>query len=249
MNTILKLIFKKFFIKYNNILRRIHDLEIITHHLLHNTQWSYNDSIQFNGQKVRQEILTKILSKIKISNVLETGSFIGNTTGYFAYLLPTAQIKSCELSTDFFQIAKQRLTSFKNIELVNLDSRTFLNTVKFNDSGIEDVYLIYLDAHWHSDLPLKEELEIISKKYKKSIIIIDDFQVPGDPNYGFDNYGKGKSLTLKDYEKVFINLSLKYYFPSKSSNEETGFKRGSIFLTSNCELSGILGSIDLLKSK
>lgn len=53
----------------------------------------------------------------------------------------------------------------------------------------------YLDAHWGEDLPLAEKLEIVFSWDSDAIVMIDDFQVPDDPGYAYDDYGPGKALT------------------------------------------------------
>ena len=57
-----------------------------------------------------------------------------------------------------------------------------------------DVFF-YLDAHWEDDLPLLEEIEVIFSHRDRATIMIDDFCVPGT-DYGFDDYGAGKTLNL-----------------------------------------------------
>ena len=57
--------------------------------------------------------------------------------------------------------------------------------------------LFYLDAHWHEYLPLRDELEIALGQFANAVVLIDDFQVPDDPGYGFDDYGPGKTLNLE----------------------------------------------------
>ena len=55
--------------------------------------------------------------------------------------------------------------------------------------------LFYLDAHWNVDLPLSEETDIIFSAAPRATVLIYDFQVPGDPGDGYDDYGSGKALT------------------------------------------------------
>ena len=52
----------------------------------------------------------------------------------------------------------------------------------------------YLDAHWNEDLPLAEELDTIFCRSSNPVVMIEDFQVPDDPDYGYDDYGPRKSL-------------------------------------------------------
>ena len=64
----------------------------------------------------------------------------------------------------------------------------------------EQTLFIYLDAHWEEDLPLAEELAVIARATTRCIVMIDDFQVPGD-GYAYDNYGPGKAL-VEDSSRV-----------------------------------------------
>jgi hypothetical protein len=62
-------------------------------------------------------------------------------------------------------------------------------------------------------------------------IMIDDFRVPNDPGYSYDDYGPGKSLSLRDFpfdsDPQFVP-----YFPARHSTEESGIRRGCIVLAS-----------------
>ena len=87
--------------------------------------------------------------------------------------------------------------------------------------------LFYLDAHWEEHLPLRNELELISRKFNLWIAVIDDFNVPGDDGYGFDNYGAGQILNMDYIRQCKINNAA-IFFPNVSSKWETGAKRGSV---------------------
>lgn len=94
----------------------------------------------------------------------------------------------------------------------------------------------YLDAHWGEDLPLRDELEIIFSKWKRPIVMVDDFQVPNS-DYGFDDYGPGKALNLSYIEPVVSDHKISVFFPAVNSSEETGARRGSVVLCQ--EMSGV----------
>ena len=59
-------------------------------------------------------------------------------------------------------------------------------------------YFVYLDAHWAEELPLAEELCIVASAWTRCVVMVDDFQVPGDSGYAYDDYGPGLALT-EDY--------------------------------------------------
>src|SRR6266436_1598107 len=66
------------------------------------------DDVGFNGQLNRKRIFGDIVSAIPIDAIVETGTWLGNTTGYMA---TTARkpIYSCELSPRFHALSKMRL--------------------------------------------------------------------------------------------------------------------------------------------
>ena len=86
--------------------------------------------------------------------------------------------------------------------------------------------LYYLDAHWHDDLPLAEEIRCILGYSLYSVIMIDDFRVPWDAGYGFDYYGPDKSLDL-GLLSFLAGTPARIFFPTLRADEETGGKRGT----------------------
>jgi len=88
----------------------------------------------------------------------------------------------------------------------------------------------YLDAHWEADLPLAEELEIVFGWDSDAIVMIDDFQVPDDPGYGYDDYGPGKALTPDLVDPACRAFGLEQLYPVLASANETGVKRGCVIL-------------------
>ena len=176
--------------------------------------------------------------------ILETGTFLGNTTGHFAKLFSppftTSQVSiaTCELDKRFHALALMRLKQFSHITFYQGDSRDFLGQLLPQDPN--NLSLIYLDAHWHNDLPLRTELLIIKDKRPNSVILIDDFEVPGDSGYFYDNYGPGKALKFSDFQPEFKKLGFIPYSPRAKSNEETGARRGCVILALEGEMTKVL---------
>jgi hypothetical protein len=99
--------------------------------------------------------------------------------------------------------------------------------------------LFYLDAHWEEDLPLWEEIDLIFAEQPHAVIIVDDFRVPRDLGYGYDDYGWGKCLSASNlYEVTLIRPSL--FFPNQPSGHETGVVRGCVVLALG-ETAGLIG--------
>ena len=91
--------------------------------------------------------------------------------------------------------------------------------------------LFYLDAHWKDDLPLVEELHIITGSDLQWVVMIDDFKVPFDDGYSYDDYGPGKALNLDLLS--FLKDRSTFFFPRPHSSEETGAARGTCVLASD----------------
>jgi predicted O-methyltransferase YrrM len=248
MNWLMKRMAGPYVTRYHDTLRRIHDLEVAVDSMILSPVWKADLSKALNGQKARQGLFNDILGAFDIAEVIETGTFLGDTTGYFAHLLPNVPVRSCELSPRFAGLAKMRLGAFSNVEVLCSDSRLFLSGLdNVASTATGKVSLVYLDAHWHSDLPLQEELEILSKKRPAAIIVIDDFQVPDDPGYSFDNYGRGRELTLGNFRPLFDRQSLNWFFPASASAAETGHRRGCVVLAPVGPLSDRLSKIRSLR--
>jgi hypothetical protein len=180
-----------------------------------------------NGQRARRRIVMEVLEKTRPEFVVETGTFLGNTTGWFA-TSGNVTVYSCEISRPLHYVAKQRLRKFPNVMLSLCDSRTLLTSLK--DAGVcRNVTFFYLDAHWLVDLPLLDEIEIIASSWPDFVILIDDFKVPDDDGYGYDRYGKA-TLNYSYISDIVQKYAIDVYFPTVASAIETGLKRGYVFL-------------------
>ncbi len=199
----------------------------------------------FNGQLFRKEIFTELIAKISFDCVVETGTFKGTTTEYMAQTIdfPIFTVEAMERNYGY---AAHRLREFENIFLQHGDSRSFIKQLASQPELLHKTVMFYLDAHWYDDLPLAEELGLIFKYWDKMVILIDDFQVPDDPGYGYDDYGVGKALTL-DYLKVHDSYEFRVFVPTLPSDQETGARRGMVVLANNRVLIEILQQLKTLR--
>jgi hypothetical protein len=180
-----------------------------------------------NGQRWRCLMLAELVHKIAPKAIIETGTYFGTTTEWFAaFQLP---VFTCEADRENYGFAKARLEATPNVTVVQADSRAFL-TQLLRGPIKNGPNLFYLDAHWNDDLPLAEELEIIFAQSSDSIVMIDDFQVPDDAGYGFDDYGDGKALTAAYISGTADRFTLRAHYPTKPSSCETGALRGCVVL-------------------
>lgn len=181
----------------------------------------------FNGQEFRQQIFLGLLATVGCQVIVETGTYLGTTTAYLAASgLP---VYSVESNPRFFAYASWRLFRFgSRIRLREGDSRAFLRLLGRDPAFPGGRAFFYLDAHWHSDLPLRDELKTIFEQWPDSVVMVDDFQVPGT-TYGYDDYGTGQQLNL-EYLEPLRHLQLAAFFPAIGPEAETGERRGCVVL-------------------
>lgn len=199
----------------------------------------------FNGQVGRQSIFNEITKAFDIEQIIETGTYMGLTTSYMNHKsgLP---ITTTEANPQYFGYSQQRFKKNPNIVGHLSDSRSFLKHVLAENIDPKNTLLFYLDAHWHDDLPLREEIEIIFHMHPNSIILIDDFKVPHDTGYTYDDYGNGNTLHI-EYLKPIMPIGFRMFFPSLPSDQETGAKRGCVVLVKEQHLIDDMQKQDALR--
>ena len=107
-----------------------------------------------------------------------------------------------------------------------------------------DQIFFYLDAHSEDDYPLLDEISYIVNNYKNYILLIDDFEVPNDENYGYDSY-RGKKLNIKFIRNLLTKNEV-IFFPKIPSHKETGRLRGYTIISKNETFNNTLENIEEL---
>jgi hypothetical protein len=195
-----------------------------------------------NASTARLEAVRQIFYSCGVRSIIETGTFRGTTTEWFAQL--GVPVLSIESHAPTFEFAIRRLKRFDNVTVLPGSSTDVLpRHLRSVDRSTPT--MIYLDAHWEGHLPLAEELEVICRSLDRFVIIIDDFEVPSDAGYSFDNYGPGRALTAEYLDRC-AGRDLARFYPSVPSKEETGTRRGWIVLTKDPEFIKTLSTIGLL---
>jgi hypothetical protein len=180
-----------------------------------------------NGSLNRQVFVQELVQRMQTQAIVETGTYRGTTTAFFASI--GKPVFSVELNARFHGYARERLRALRNVRLSFGDSRTYLLSLIADVTVPRENVLFYLDAHWNADLPIRQEVAIIFEHWKDAAIFIDDFRVPDDEGYQYDDYGASGSLTL-DYLSVSDDPSIRAFFPVLASQDEIGLKRGWVVL-------------------
>ncbi len=199
----------------------------------------------FNGQENRRRIILDLLARTRPSCVIETGTYRATSTVFLAEHF-NGPIHTCEISPRFFLQSRKKLQPFPQVRIEESDSRSFLRRTLADAAGTGPAF-IYLDAHWQDDLPLKEEVEIILASGIPAVIMVDDFAVPFDSGYAYDDYGPGKTLNI-GLLLFLLDSPVRLFFPSLPAAEETGARRGCCVLTTSAGLAESLAACPMLRS-
>jgi hypothetical protein len=215
----------------------------------------------FNGQTARQALFVDIITNIRPHAIVETGTFLGDTTELMSQTgLP---VFTFELNPRNYGYARARFWRTRNVKLLHGDSRTglrrlFEGALHSLSSG---TLFFYLDAHWNDDVPLAEELDIIFGRCPLAVVMIDDFEVPSDAGYGYDDYGPGKALVLGYIRPAISAHQLQAFYPSTPSAADYPstplaaaglaaagrLRRGCVVLAKKAFHGPVLASIPLLR--
>lgn len=203
-----------------------HNLHLLTH-------WSgaTNNFFGMNHDFVRASIILKLLETLGVDVFIETGTHLGRTC-FLIGAQTDLPVFSCEANQKYLRTARWLLKPFgSRIKLSNSDSVMFLSKLLAQQRFKRPLF--YLDAHWYSKLPLVDELRTIMKLAGSFIVVIDDFRVEDDLNFGFDCYGS-TVLEWGLIEQVMVGSGRRMvaYSPAYRSSIEVGDRRGWILIAS-----------------
>lgn len=190
-----------------------------------------------NGQAERRRIVETIIAAVEPVAIVETGTFRGVTTLWFAEF--GRPVYTIELSPRYYAYCRRRLRGLANVTLMRGNSPDILRRLCASTLDPAKPVFFYLDAHWYDHLPLREECTSIFEGQPNSVVVVDDFQVPGDDGYTFDAYGPDKSLCLEHLAPL-AGHGVSAFFPAAPSAQETGAKRGCVVLTVDATLAAVL---------
>jgi hypothetical protein len=188
----------------------------------------------FNDQRFRQAIFKELMESLDFAHIYETGTFRGTTTEYMA---DTSRLKvyTVEALPRNYGFSRARFLLKPSVKLHFGDSRRFLREQLVNQPSASTPVFAYLDAHWYEDLPLLDECRILLGDSRPCVLMIDDFAVPDDPDYRFDDYGEGKCLD-PEYLAPVAPLHHGLLFPALPGHQETGARRGCTVLSNDAQL-------------
>lgn len=184
-----------------------------------------------NGQRNRLRTSFLLSEILKPDYAIESGSYLGTSTQYLASLVST-KTYSIEINQEFSSVAKARLKEdidANRIEIIDGNSAVQMPLILDRINPAASNVLAYLDAHWLEHIPLLEEIQSLLNWGGNFIAVIDDFYIPGDPGYGFDQYENHRV----DISHVPVSDEISVWIPSANSSTESGARRGTAYVVSN----------------
>ncbi len=172
----------------------------------------------FNGAPEMASFFSYLKKVYSIDAAVETGTCLGNTTACLSALFDT--VFTIEIDEQRCQKTAHDLKELSNVYCLLGNSGKVLEDIL---PGLQArTVLFYLDAHWDSYWPLRDELEQISKTHKDNcVVVIDDCKVPGRKDIPFDKYGEHEcsyEYVKNQLAKVFTEYEVFYIIPKHNNS-------------------------------
>jgi hypothetical protein len=197
----------------------------------------------FHRDRVYRSLMLDLLDALPFTSFVETGTFRGYSTEFVARHRPALPVFTVEVVESTFHRSARALRRHPNITPMLGSSDAVVRELLAGER-LGAMPLFYLDAHWQTYWPLKPELEAIGQRGGRAVIVIDDFEVPDQSQFGYDIDGGGE-LTAGhacnlDYIRPALSPAASYHalFPKYSADDAfgpgvAGLLRGHIVLFQN----------------
>jgi hypothetical protein len=151
--------------------------------------------------------MLELLRAFPFTSFVETGTSRGYSTELVASRFPALPVFTSEVLEETFRIARGGLARYPNVTQLLGSSEVAVREL-LEQNRVGALPLFYLDAHWEKYWPLRDELRLIGPACRKAVIVIDDFEVPGQPQFGFDIDGGGEVIAGEPCNLTYIAPAL-----------------------------------------
>lgn len=174
----------------------------------------------FHGDTYLTRLVDHVLGRHvlpRAGTFLETGANIGSTLGDVVRRFPELECVSCEPDAEAFAVARRHAVVRRGVRLLLGTSQELMGVLD-QDHDREQRFtrplLAWLDAHGYGfEWPLRDEIRFVTERFSSGFLLIDDFRVPGDPAFGWDQY-QGHECSF-DYvrESIADGVAYRLYYP------------------------------------
>lgn len=150
--------------------------------------------VGFHGDRYLLALVDRLMPEA--ANYIETGTNLGSTTRYVAERFAPLAVHACEMDRAAADHARRLIADADHAEVYCQGSPDFIHWLHDHKPDLRrSLNFYFLDAHGHGfEWPLAGELEYLSQ-FERAILLIDDVQVPGRPEFQYGRYG-GTECTL-----------------------------------------------------
>ena len=178
--------------------------------------------------------LRRLIGEYGVSTIVETGTYQGDSTVRFIELVDNVITIDVLPMCIGFTAGRLRERGFslsgtpgkymymrKNKSSVTLYQGSSPEVIRGIVEQLKEPILFFLDAHWFSYWPLKDEILAIRPR-PNSLIVVHDVQVPGK-DFGFDVWnGKPCNYELIREDLSFINNNYIIFYNKEASGDYRG---------------------------
>ena len=152
--------------------------------------------------KKRAELLFRLTRYFQPKTTLELGSSLGMATSALGLGNPKASVTTIEGCKETFEVAKEQFEhfQFKNIQLINSEFSSALNSSEIKDLKFD---LIYLDGNHNKEATVNYFDKLLSNINNETIMVFDDI-----------HWSKGMMEaweTIKKHPEVTVTIDTFYW--------------------------------------
>jgi hypothetical protein len=180
--------------------------------------------LPFGGDIYIEKEILKLKEKYEIDTLIETGSYHGDTTLWFAKNFN--KTITIEINEEKFNLTNKRLKDNKLKAIAYLGSSEKILNEILPTKGIGHDTIFYLDAHWYEYNPLIDELKTIAKYNLRPIIVIHDMKEPTN-TLQYDSYNNQDycyEWVKPQLDLIYAKHGYNYYYnhPERSIGDRVG---------------------------
>lgn len=166
----------------------------------------------FAGDGIEKAFVLAAMESLGIERIVETGTFTGKTTLWLGATFPNCLVQTSEVVPEVHESARHALAGQRNIRCYLADSGPWISDLCDGELGGLRV-LFFLDAHgmtpaWSQEHPILAELRSIARRRDPTVVIIDDFKVPGRADYAFNYDGTRTSFGVAAEKRMSLPNAL-----------------------------------------
>ena len=175
----------------------------------------------FNVDRFLVEQVKRFHAIYRFVCAVETGTSKGHTTVGLAQIFP--RVYTIEVDPKAYAETKPRFRCYPNVTAIVGNSSEVLKHIL---PELKYPLFVYLDAHWESYWPLRDELTILLAVKQPKLIMIHDFQVPGR-SFGYDSYNS-QPCNLNYIADLLPHDECRYSFNARTAPQSAN--RGVLFI-------------------